>query len=334
MPPRFERGAREGCGDSMMGALSYCLGRRPGVGGDAAAERRGRGRAQLPARRPRQRLARGDRGPRQEGRAAVTLGRAANLDDPGRRGAPARFPVDDRPRAPPRASTRGGRRPARRCEALKARGERAPGDRHGRSGRRCRGRESARPRRGPPSRLPSARAGRSRRSPGPRRSGADQAGDALIHIGGEVALGVGDQGPVAALAELRDRSASRLSLERPRSGLEQDPAAPAERDQARAPPRRSPSSRASRPPPRRAQNARPRFPRRRSADVERHRRARQAPPSARHGRGGCGASRRSLVIPSSAAWRAMPDCRGDRGRRRRAPAGCGSAGRSRWRGRD
>ncbi len=25
VPPRFERGAREGCGDSMMGALSYCL---------------------------------------------------------------------------------------------------------------------------------------------------------------------------------------------------------------------------------------------------------------------------------------------------------------------
>ncbi|MFI5028306.1 MAG: 1-phosphofructokinase family hexose kinase [Solirubrobacterales bacterium] len=25
VPPRFERGAREGCGDSMMGGLSYCL---------------------------------------------------------------------------------------------------------------------------------------------------------------------------------------------------------------------------------------------------------------------------------------------------------------------
>ena len=26
VPPRFERGSREGCGDSMMGALAACLG--------------------------------------------------------------------------------------------------------------------------------------------------------------------------------------------------------------------------------------------------------------------------------------------------------------------
>jgi 1-phosphofructokinase len=25
VPPRFERGSREGCGDSMMGGLAYCM---------------------------------------------------------------------------------------------------------------------------------------------------------------------------------------------------------------------------------------------------------------------------------------------------------------------
>ena len=39
-PPRFERGAREGCGDSMMGAPRRLHGHRPRLGGHAADRRR------------------------------------------------------------------------------------------------------------------------------------------------------------------------------------------------------------------------------------------------------------------------------------------------------
>ena len=57
VPPRFERGSREGCGDSMMGGLAACMAAGLRVGGDAAHRRRRR-RRQLPPPRPRQRLAR------------------------------------------------------------------------------------------------------------------------------------------------------------------------------------------------------------------------------------------------------------------------------------
>ena len=56
-PPRFERGTREGCGDSMMGALAACFAAgREWRGG--AGDRRRRRRRQLPPPRPRHRVAR------------------------------------------------------------------------------------------------------------------------------------------------------------------------------------------------------------------------------------------------------------------------------------
>ena len=70
-----------------------------------------------------------------------------------------------------------------------------------------------------------------------QRPGGDQRRDPLVHVGREVALGVGDQRPVAALgAGASTRRAERVA-ERPRRRLEQDPAAVAERDRAPAPPR-------------------------------------------------------------------------------------------------
>ena len=62
VPPKFERGSREGCGDSMMGALAATI-----AAGrdweDVLRTQRRRRRDQLPPRRPRHRLPRRDRRP-------------------------------------------------------------------------------------------------------------------------------------------------------------------------------------------------------------------------------------------------------------------------------
>ena len=62
-----------------------------------------------------------------------------------------------------------------------------------------------------------------------QRPGGDQRRHPLVHVRGEVALGVGDQRPVAALGEVLDPALEAVA-ERPRRRLQQDPAAAAERD--------------------------------------------------------------------------------------------------------
>ncbi len=58
---------------------------------------------------------------------------------------------------------------------------------------------------------------------------ADQTGDPVEHVSGEVALGMGDQSAVTALGELPD-AANQAVAERAGRRLQQDPVAAAERD--------------------------------------------------------------------------------------------------------
>ncbi len=62
-----------------------------------------------------------------------------------------------------------------------------------------------------------------------QRAGGDQLADALVHVGGYVPLGVGDQRPVAALGEVFDPVQQSLG-ERPGRRLQQHPASTPERD--------------------------------------------------------------------------------------------------------
>ena len=94
VPPRFERGSREGCGDSMMGGLAACMAagldweqtlRTSAAAGAANFLRAGLGSGSRAC----------DRGSRPQGRAAVALDRRPEgeielgpLDDRSRRGVP------------------------------------------------------------------------------------------------------------------------------------------------------------------------------------------------------------------------------------------------------
>ena len=63
-----------------------------------------------------------------------------------------------------------------------------------------------------------------------QRARGEQARDALVHIGGEVALGVGDQGAVAALGQVLDATGEAVG-ERTGGRLEQHPASSSQRHQ-------------------------------------------------------------------------------------------------------
>ena len=174
------------------------------------------------------------------------------------------------------------------------------------------------------SRPPSARAGRSRPSPGSARPRSTRRRDALEHVGREVALGVGDQGAVAALGELLD-AAQQAVAERAGRRLEQDPVPAAERDPGQL--------LLVEPLDRGLRHLAPR------QDLDRDPLVAQAPVdgvdpvrdllrSARRGRGGCAGSRRSPRSRRPPPGAPCRRCRGCRGRRRRPRGGCGSADRS------
>ena len=156
---------------------------------------------------------------------------APGLRRRGRRGAPTRSPSTIAPRRRLRASTRGAAPPTRS----------RPGTRRPRAYGRGR----------PPweewasllstwirpasasDRMPSAVRSRRKKSAvaWTRAPAATSAGDPLVHVGGEVALGMGDQRAVAALGQVLD-PASQAVAQRPRRRLQQDPAARPERHPA------------------------------------------------------------------------------------------------------
>ncbi len=260
VPPRFERGSREGCGDSMMGGLAACMAAGHGVGGDAAHRRGGR-RRQLPPPRPRQRLAHRDRGPGAAGRAATSLTRPAE-------GATFCGPTRTTKRcARSRRTARRGdssSRPSTIARGAMSRIHSTCGATDSISARRskasliCTRPAAVRGVGVAAEHVDQARFGQGAHAGGgvlaqeevggrlDQGAGGDQPRDPLVHVGGEVALGVGDERAVAALGEVVDAAQQGVG-QRARRRLEQDPAPASRAPLAPAPPRSAPRPR-SRPP--------------------------------------------------------------------------------------
>ena len=153
----------------------------------------------------------------------------------------------------------------------------------------------------------------------------DEQRQPLDEVGGEVALGVGDEAAQTAGAEVVDRRRQRVR-QRSRARLEEQPASGApERQRPQLGVVEALDDRLGDLGSGQHPGARSRGLQR---GVELGRRGPAARRCARRGRGGCAGSRTRGSTPSASAWRPSRCCRRDPARRRRLRAGCGSAGRS------
>ena len=161
-----------------------------------------------------------------------------------------------------------------------------------------------------------ARAGRSRPSPGPARRRRSSAAIRSYMSAERWRSGWAISAAVAALGQVLDRGDQAVA-QRPRRRLEQHPAAARRAPPGPAPPRSRPSTAvsATSPP---CSDRRPARPRRASAALSASTRPASCSIRTSWSWRMCGVAQ-IASMPSLTAWRAMPGCRRDRARRRRAP---------------